>query len=145
MFLLNLVRINSFLFSKPPFFPFPSLLKLQPPPPHVRWSDGMRYCRSDWPGLCLFCCYYPRVLTANRVDLGFFVSCNQFVISTFSPIFFIDPPSAANTHLSKATLSKRFRRHYDPSSGALSLLGGCGVGFNFYIILLSWYVWRLVV
>mgnify|MGYP003571737672 CR=1 FL=1 len=27
-------------------------------------------CRSDWPGLC-FCCYQPRVLSANRVDLGF--------------------------------------------------------------------------
>ena len=21
------------------------------------WSDGMRCCGSDWPGLCLFCCY----------------------------------------------------------------------------------------
>ena len=32
-----------------------------------RWSDGMR-----WPGLC-FVVINPRVLPANRVDLGFFV------------------------------------------------------------------------
>ena len=24
---------------------------------YLPWSDGMRCCKSDWPGLCLFCCY----------------------------------------------------------------------------------------
>ena len=33
----------------------------------------MRCCRSDWPGLCLFCCY-QHSFSAKRVDLGFFVS-----------------------------------------------------------------------
>ena len=30
-------------------------------------------CRSNWPGLCLCCCY---VFSANRVDLGFFYFIN---------------------------------------------------------------------
>ena len=33
----------------------------------------MQCCRSDWPGLC-FVVINPRVLSANRVDLGLFVS-----------------------------------------------------------------------
>ena len=40
-------------------------------------------CRSDWPGLCLFCCYNPCVLSAtraNRVDLGFLFSFHKFPI-----------------------------------------------------------------
>ena len=36
----------------------------------MRLDDGMRCCRSDWPGLC-FVVINPRVLSANRVDLGF--------------------------------------------------------------------------
>ena len=31
---------------------------------------GMRCCRSYWPGLCLFVVINPRMLSANRVDLG---------------------------------------------------------------------------
>ena len=34
----------------------------------------MPCCRSDWTGLCLFCCDSRVLLTASRVDLGFFVS-----------------------------------------------------------------------
>ena len=34
------------------------------PPPH--WSDGMRCCRSDWPGLCLFCCYQPLCVISQQ-------------------------------------------------------------------------------
>ena len=34
-------------------------------------SYGMRRCRSDWPGICLFFVINPRVLSANRVNLGF--------------------------------------------------------------------------
>ena len=41
----------------------------------VRLSDGMRYCRSDWPGLCLFCCYQPLC-----VVLGFFCFIISFVL-----------------------------------------------------------------
>ena len=40
---------------------------LPSPPP----SDGMRCCRSDWLGLCLFVVINSRVLSANRI-LGFF-------------------------------------------------------------------------
>ena len=32
----------------------------------VRWSDGMRCCRSDWPGLCLFCCYQPSCVNSQQ-------------------------------------------------------------------------------
>ena len=45
-------------------------------PFHVRWSDGMQFCRSDWPGLCLL---------ANRVDLGSFFLFHKFFHFT-SPI-----------------------------------------------------------
>ena len=38
---------------------FPSFL---PPPP------GIRCCRCDWPGLCLFFFFPPFFLSANRVD-----------------------------------------------------------------------------
>ena len=41
-----------------------------PPPP---WSD-MRGCRGDWLGPACFAVINPLVLSANRVDLGFFVS-----------------------------------------------------------------------
>ena len=33
-------------------------------------SDGMRCCRSDWPGFGLFCCYQPLV---NRDNFGLFL------------------------------------------------------------------------
>ena len=32
---------------------------------YVRWSDGMRCCRSDRPGLCLFC-YYQLSCVVNQ-------------------------------------------------------------------------------
>ena len=38
----------------------------------VRWSDGMRRCRSDWPGLCLFCCYQPLWVVSQQSWFGFF-------------------------------------------------------------------------
>ena len=46
----------------------------------VRWSDGIRCCRSDWPGLCfcVFCCYQPSCV--NRVYFGLFF---LFVSSIF--------------------------------------------------------------
>ena len=38
-------------------------------------SDGMRCCRSDWPGLFFFVVVvFNRVLLANRVDFGLYVS-----------------------------------------------------------------------
>ena len=44
----------------------------------------MRCCRSDWPGLCLFCCYQP--LSANRDDLGFFLFFIKFPILPPPPL-----------------------------------------------------------
>ena len=44
--------------------------------PRSPWSDWMRCCRSDWPGLCLFC--NLRVLSVDRVDFGPFCSINPF-------------------------------------------------------------------
>ena len=32
----------------------------------VYWSDGMRFCRSDWPGLCLFYCYQPLCVASQH-------------------------------------------------------------------------------
>ena len=34
--------------------------------------DGMRCCRSDWPGLCLFCCEQPSCLDSQQNWFGFF-------------------------------------------------------------------------
>ena len=44
---------------------------LLPPPPTVRWSDGIRCCRSDGSGLVCFVVINPRVL---ELILSFFVS-----------------------------------------------------------------------
>ena len=58
---------------------------------HVHWSDGMRCCRSDWPGLCLFCCYQPLCVVSQQRWFGlFFCFINFPIISTFTPIFFIE-------------------------------------------------------
>ena len=37
----------------------------------LRWSDGMRCCRSDWPGLFLFCCYQPLCVVSSQSWFGF--------------------------------------------------------------------------
>ena len=37
-------------------------------------SETFHFTRSDGRWLCLFCCYHPRVLSANRVDFKLFVS-----------------------------------------------------------------------
>ena len=49
----------------------------------IRWSDGMGYCRSDWPGLFFFfffcsCCCCSQ---AKRVDFGLFFCFIHFPIS----------------------------------------------------------------
>ena len=36
-------------------------------------SDGMRYCRSNWPGLYLFCCYQPSCCQPTGLILGLFL------------------------------------------------------------------------
>ena len=78
----------------------------------MRWSDGMRCCRSDWPGLCLICCHQPSRVVSQQSWFGLFISemfqfyspnpgmlllffCLEFQIillvrSTFTPIFFIE-------------------------------------------------------
>ena len=57
------------------FIKFPIL---SPPPP----SDGMRCCRSDWPGLCFCCCY--QTLCAVRLflfhEISNFIPLNIAVI-----------------------------------------------------------------
>ena len=35
------------------------------------YSDGMRCCGSDWPGLCLFCCYQPLCVGSQQSWFGF--------------------------------------------------------------------------
>ena len=40
--------------------------------PSLRWSDGMRCCRSDWPGLCLFNCYQPLCIISQQSWFGVF-------------------------------------------------------------------------
>ena len=51
----------------------------------------MRCCRSDWPGLCLFCCYQPLCVVSQQRWFGlFFCFINFPIISTFTPIFFIE-------------------------------------------------------
>ena len=55
------------------------ILFLSPTPFH----DGIWGCRSDWPGLWLFCCYQRLFLfSANRVDFGLFFF---HTISNFTP------------------------------------------------------------
>ena len=66
-----------------------------------RWSDGMRCCKSDWSGLCLFCCYNPHVLSANKLIWAFLFK--NFVLLPpshlallqifFLEISFVLPPS----------------------------------------------------
>ena len=46
----------------------------------VHWSDGMRCCRSDWPGLCLFCCYQPLCVIIQQSWFGFFFCFINFLI-----------------------------------------------------------------
>ena len=33
----------------------------------------MRCCRSDWPGLCLFCCYQPLCVVSQQSRFGLFL------------------------------------------------------------------------
>ena len=40
---------------------------------YMNISDGIQCCRSDWLGVCLV--VDPHVLSANKVDLGFFFFC----------------------------------------------------------------------
>ena len=57
------------------------------PHPFLRWSDGMRCCRIDWPGLCLFCCYQTLCVSqmlANKLDCGLLCFIN-FLILPLSP------------------------------------------------------------
>ena len=44
-----------------------SIFRFTPPP----W-DGMRCCRSDWFGLCLFCCYQPLWVVSQQSWFGLF-------------------------------------------------------------------------
>ena len=50
---------------------------------YIRWSDEMRCCRSDWPGLCLFCCYQPLCVISQQSWFWAFFLFHQF--SNFTP------------------------------------------------------------
>ena len=47
------------------------------------WSDGMRCCRSDWPGLCLFC-YHPLCIVSQQSWFWAFFLFHKF--------YFVLPP-----------------------------------------------------
>ena len=68
-----LIKLDARIMRRRQYIHFKAETKyvLTPPPPY-----GMRCCRSDKPGLCLFCCYQPLcvVMSASNVDLTFFVS-----------------------------------------------------------------------
>ena len=51
-------------------------------------SDGMRCCRRDWPGLCLFCCYQPSCFVSQQSGFGSFL-CMCFI---HFPILLHSPP-----------------------------------------------------
>ena len=44
--------------------------------PPVRWGDGMRCFRGDWPWLCLFCCYQPSCVVSQQRRFGLFCFIN---------------------------------------------------------------------
>ena len=53
-------RVMSTRIGKSGLLDFTAWKKRTAPPPPVVWTlfyTGIRCCRSDWPGLCLFCCY----------------------------------------------------------------------------------------
>ena len=56
-------------------------------------SDGMRCCRSDWPGLC-FVVTNPCVLSANRVDFRLLF----FLFHKFSNFTFLPSPRPSGGH-----------------------------------------------
>ena len=71
------------------------------------WSDGMRCCRSDWPGLFLFCCCQPSCVVSQQSWFGLFFCFINFPI--LPPIFFIEilfyAPSSQNLLLSSSLTS----------------------------------------
>ena len=53
--------------------------------------DGMRCCKSDWPGLCLFCCFQPSCAWAFFL----FHKCPSFYLFFFCFIITAPPPFIA--------------------------------------------------
>ena len=70
----------------------------------VRWSNGMRCRRSDWPGLFLFCCYQPLCVVSQQSRFGL------FLFHKFSN-FTSPPPQARRTR--KATVQPPAQRHWN--------------------------------
>ena len=62
--------------------------------PNCTISNRMRCCRSDWPGLCLFCCYQPLCVVSQELIWAFLLH----QLSNFTP-----PPPQAH-HLINAIL-----------------------------------------
>ena len=55
-------------------------------------SSRMRWCRSDWTGICLFCCYQPLCVVSNRVDFGLFCKTNSNLTPAPPPPQILIPP-----------------------------------------------------
>mgnify|MGYP003571720139 CR=1 FL=1 len=49
---------------------------------YVRWSDGMQCC-SDWPGLCLSCCFNPFCCQPTEIIWGFLF---HKLLSNYTPL-----------------------------------------------------------
>ena len=50
---------------------FIEISSFYPPPPMLEW--WVRCCKSDWPGLCMFCCYQPFCIVSQQSLFGLFL------------------------------------------------------------------------
>ena len=94
-------------------------------------SDGTRCCGSDWPWICCFV-INPCVLSANRVDLGFFLFFHKF--SNFTP-----PPPSHALHLYNSR--QRSQRNPEPNRDETQV--GLEMGFCYYYFLFFLFHWLL--
>ena len=85
----------------------------------------MRCCRSDWPGLCLFCCYQPLCVVSQQSWFGFFYFINFPILLPSTPT-----PNISDLKLSPpppAIDTERLTR-VSPSSPLLTLLTRAMIG-----------------
>ena len=60
---------------------YPAKNSLWPPPP----PDRMRCFKSDWPGLCLFCCYQPSCVVSHQSWFWAFINFFRFTPPPANP------------------------------------------------------------
>ena len=70
-------------------------------------SDGMRCCRSYWPGRCLFCCYQPSCIVS------------QFIVSIYPP-----PPPAGQVPESQGRAANVLVAHTEEGIEVVHLYSG---------------------